>query len=49
MRGYARIHRLFGFREDEKMEGFFAVEKFVRDCKTHRRTLDQFFAFVAAA
>ena len=49
MRGYARLHSLFGFGEDEKMEGFFAVEKFVRECKTHRCALDQDYAFVDAA
>ena len=49
MRGYARLHSLFGFGEDEKMEGFFAVQKFVRKCKTHRCTLDQDYAFVDAA
>ena len=40
MRGYARLHNLFGFGEDDKMERFFAVEKFVRECNTHS-TLDQ--------
>ena len=47
MRGYVRLHRLFG--EDKKVEEFFGVEKFVRGCKTHRCTLDQDFAFVGAA
>ena len=31
MRGYARLHSLFGFGEDDTLEGFFAVEKFVRE------------------
>ena len=28
MRGYARMHMLFGYGEDDKIEGFSAVEKF---------------------
>ena len=47
--GYARQHSLFGFAEDDNMEGFFAEVKFVRECKTHRCTPDQDYAFVDAA
>ena len=46
MRGYARMHGLLGYGADSKLEGFAAVEKFVRTCKTHRSTLDQDYACV---
>lgn len=46
MRGYARMHGLLGYGADSKLEGFAAVEKFVKTCKTHRCTLDQDYAYV---
>ena len=45
-RAYARVHGLFGHGEEEKLKGFAAVEKFVKQAKTHRCTMDQDRAFV---
>lgn len=45
MRAYARMHMLFGYGVEDKVEGFAAVQKFVKGCKTHRCTLDQDYAF----
>jgi hypothetical protein len=49
MRGYAKHHMLFGFKEADKIVGFFAIQKFVKFCKSHRCTLDQDYAFVGQA
>jgi hypothetical protein len=45
-RAYARQHGLFGY-EDGLEEGFASVDKFIKECKTHRCVLDQDWAFCA--
>ena len=46
MSGFARLHSLFGFGDDDKLEGFFVVQRFARE---YRCTLDQDYEFVDAA
>ena len=49
MRGYARHHGLFGWdTEEEKLAGHREIEKFMKDCKTHRCILDQDRAFATS-
>jgi hypothetical protein len=42
-------HKLFGYMDAdaEANEGFASVDKFVKECKTHRCFLDQEYAFCA--
>ena len=48
-RAYARQHKLFGYTDAdaEATKGFASVDKFVKECKTHRCVLDQDYAFCA--
>ena len=48
-RAYARMHGLFGAGEEEKLEGFAEVEKFVKAAKTHRSADGLDAAFIARA
>jgi hypothetical protein len=45
-RAYAKLHGICGWDEDKKLEGYAAVEKFVKLSKTHRCALDQDFSFI---
>jgi hypothetical protein len=48
-RAYARQHKLFGYTDAdaEATKGFASVDKFIKECKTHRCVLDQEWAFCA--
>ena len=48
-RAYARQHGVCGYedRDARLEEGFASVDKFVKECRTHRCVLDQDYAFCA--
>ena len=48
-RAYARQHGLCGYEDGDARleEGFASVDKFIKECKTHRCILDQEWAFCA--
>ena len=48
-RAYARQHGVCGYEDGDARleEGFASVDKFVKECRTHRCVLDQEYAFCA--